>query len=218
MLRSRAFSRNRRIFRPRALRRAAIIKISISRPVVFRKQGKKRRVLHFVVPHQENQWSIVTAGSAAVAAGPDQRGAAVGVALLRGRLSGRSEAHAETASLNSARSSSRGTRMRAHRCKFEGCRAHVGSLSSLMRQQASLSSVRPFSCDGRMIAHDISRSSLMCRVLCNLEWSDQARGTASASIAFPQQLLRLFSPAAKRRHSSRKTKKPSQLSYALLRA
>jgi hypothetical protein len=30
-----------------------------------------------------------------------------------------------------------------------------------------------------------------------------------ASIAFPQRLSRLFSPAAKGRHSSRKTKKPS---------
>jgi hypothetical protein len=36
-----------------------------------------------------------------------------------------------------------------------------------------------------------------------LEWADQARGTARASIAFPQRLRRLLSPAAKGRHSSR---------------
>jgi uncharacterized protein (DUF736 family) len=44
--------------------------------------------------------------------------------------------------------------------------------------------------------------------------ADQAGGTARASIAFPQRPRRLFSPAAKRRHSSRKTKKPA---FAVLR-
>jgi len=41
------------------------------------------------------------------------------------------------------------------------------------------------------------------RVQRNLEWADQARGPARASIAFPQRLRLLFSPAAKWRHSSR---------------
>ncbi len=40
-----------------------------------------------------------------------------------------------------------------------------------------------------------------------LEWADQARGTARASIAFPQRLRLLFSPAAGGRHSSREDKK-----------
>src|SRR5882757_4969376 len=40
----------------------------------------------------------------------------------------------------------------------------------------------------------------------NLEWTDQARGPAKASIAFPQRLRRFFSPATKRRHSSRDKK------------
>jgi hypothetical protein len=44
------------------------------------------------------------------------------------------------------------------------------------------------------------------RVPRNLEWTDQARGPAEASIAFPQRLRRLFSPAAKWRHSSRDKK------------
>jgi uncharacterized protein (DUF736 family) len=43
----------------------------------------------------------------------------------------------------------------------------------------------------------------------NLEWTDQARGPAKASIAFPQRLRPAFFPAAKGRHSSRETKKPS---------
>src|SRR5215207_8514328 len=37
--------------------------------------------------------------------------------------------------------------------------------------------------------------------------ADQARGAAKASIAFPQRLRLLFSPAAKARHSSREVKK-----------
>jgi len=53
----------------------------------------------------------------------------------------------------------------------------------------------------------VSISSFMGGVQRNLEWADQARGPASASIAFPQRLRLLFSPAAKRRHSSRETKK-----------
>src|SRR3954466_1306019 len=40
-----------------------------------------------------------------------------------------------------------------------------------------------------------------------LEWAHQARETVRASIAFPQRLRLLFSPAAKWRHSPRKTKK-----------
>jgi hypothetical protein len=43
----------------------------------------------------------------------------------------------------------------------------------------------------------VSINSFTSRVLCNLEWADQARGAARASIAFPQRLRRLFSPAAK---------------------
>jgi hypothetical protein len=43
--------------------------------------------------------------------------------------------------------------------------------------------------------------------------ADQARGTAKASIAFPQRLRLLFSPAAKR-HSSREVKKAG---FAVLR-
>ncbi|MGF6431271.1 hypothetical protein [Bradyrhizobium elkanii] len=43
----------------------------------------------------------------------------------------------------------------------------------------------------------ISVSSFMGGVQRNLEWADQARGTARASIAFPQRLRQLFSPAAK---------------------
>jgi uncharacterized protein (DUF736 family) len=42
----------------------------------------------------------------------------------------------------------------------------------------------------------------------NLEWTDQGPRDGYASIAFPQRLGRLLSPAAKGRHSSR-TKKPS---------
>jgi hypothetical protein len=60
----------------------------------------------------------------------------------------------------------------------------------------------------------ISVSSFTARVPRNLEWADQARGPANASIAFLQRLRRLFSPAAKERHSSRKTKKPA---HAVLR-
>jgi len=43
----------------------------------------------------------------------------------------------------------------------------------------------------------VSISSFMGGVQRNLEWADQARGTARASIAFPQRLRQLFSPAAK---------------------
>jgi hypothetical protein len=53
----------------------------------------------------------------------------------------------------------------------------------------------------------VSVSSFVVRVQRILEWADQARGPANASIAFPQRLRLLFSPAAKGRHSSRKTKK-----------
>jgi hypothetical protein len=41
----------------------------------------------------------------------------------------------------------------------------------------------------------ISVSSFMARVQRNLEWADQARWTARTSIAFPQRLRLLFSPA-----------------------
>ncbi|WP_229160200.1 hypothetical protein, partial [Bradyrhizobium brasilense] len=37
-------------------------------------------------------------------------------------------------------------------------------------------------------------SSFMARVQRNLEWADQARGTAKASIAFPQRLKPAFFP------------------------
>jgi hypothetical protein len=53
----------------------------------------------------------------------------------------------------------------------------------------------------------VSVSSFMARDQRNLEWADQARGTAIASIAFPQRLRLLFSPAAEVRHSSREAKK-----------
>jgi uncharacterized protein (DUF736 family) len=54
-----------------------------------------------------------------------------------------------------------------------------------------------------------SPSSVYGRVPRNLEWTDQGPRDGCASIAFPQRLGRLFSPAAKRRHSARKAKKPS---------
>jgi hypothetical protein len=44
------------------------------------------------------------------------------------------------------------------------------------------------------------------RVRRNLEWTDQGPSDGYASIAFPQRLGRLFSPAAKRCHSSRDKK------------
>jgi len=40
----------------------------------------------------------------------------------------------------------------------------------------------------------------------NLEWTDQGPRNGCASIAFRQRLGRLFSPAAKARHSSRDKK------------
>jgi hypothetical protein len=57
-----------------------------------------------------------------------------------------------------------------------------------------------------LAASVVSVNSFMERVQRNLEWADQARGMAKTSIAFPQRLRRLFSPAAKRRHSSRDKK------------
>jgi len=53
----------------------------------------------------------------------------------------------------------------------------------------------------------VSVSSFIGRAQRNLEWADQARGPANASIAFPQRLRQLFSSAAKWRHSSREDKK-----------
>jgi uncharacterized protein (DUF736 family) len=60
----------------------------------------------------------------------------------------------------------------------------------------------------------IAVSSVMGSRPTHPRLADQARGTARASIAFPQRLRLLFSPAAKRRHSSRKTKKQA---FAVLR-
>jgi hypothetical protein len=57
------------------------------------------------------------------------------------------------------------------------------------------------------VAMVVSVSSFVARVQRKLEWADQARRTARASIAFPQGLRLLFSPAAEVRHSSRDTKK-----------
>jgi hypothetical protein len=64
----------------------------------------------------------------------------------------------------------------------------------------------------------VSVSSFTSVVQSNLEWVDQARGTARASIAFPQRLRLLFSPAEKGRHSSRKQKSRLAPSSAALRA
>jgi uncharacterized protein (DUF736 family) len=52
----------------------------------------------------------------------------------------------------------------------------------------------------------VSISSFCGRVSRSLEWTDQGPRDGCASIAFPQRLGRLFSPAAKRRHSSRDKK------------
>src|SRR5882672_969167 len=52
----------------------------------------------------------------------------------------------------------------------------------------------------------VSISSFCGRVPRSLEWTDQGPRDGCASIAFPQRLGRLFSPAAKRRHSSRDKK------------
>ena len=100
--------------------------------------------------------------------------------FLRGRPSGRSQSHAKIVhGLNSARSSFRGIRMCAHRCKIELCQSLCRNFVVVARQQASFPSVRPCPCDGWMIAAMISPSvRLMCHVLCNLEWTDQDRGTA----------------------------------------
>jgi len=44
------------------------------------------------------------------------------------------------------------------------------------------------------VAMVVSISSFRARVQRNLEWADQARGTAKASIAFPQRLKPAFFP------------------------
>jgi hypothetical protein len=52
----------------------------------------------------------------------------------------------------------------------------------------------PVLCWRRTVAKVVFVSSFMARVPRNLEWADQARGTAKASIAFPQWLRLLFFP------------------------
>ena len=86
----------------------------------------------------------------------------------------------------------------------------------LLRVRPKLSiHTAPRSCAGEgPAARVVSVSSFMARVPRNLEWTDQVRGTAKASIDFPQRLLLLFSPAANRRHSSPNTKSSLTPSYA----
>jgi hypothetical protein len=83
-------------------------------------------------------------------------------------------------------------------------------MAVVSRSSEILRSIQSRSCAGEgLAAKVVSVSSFMARVARNLEWADQAQGTAKASIAFPQRLRLLFSRAAKRRHSSRETKKHS---------
>lgn len=133
---------------------------TISRPVAFRKQGKKRRVAARCGPAPGepvvDRYRWISRRCRGTRSTWSSRRCSP---FLRGRLSGRSEAHAEIASRAQLRVVffQRHPNARAQ-MQIEGCRSQVESLSSLMRQQASLSSVRPFSCDGRMIAVMISPS------------------------------------------------------------
>jgi len=86
---------------------------------------------------------------------------------------------------------------------FAGARHHRVDA----RAQVLMRSAMPGPCASRMSgSHVVSIDLFDGRVPRNLEWTDQGPSDGKASIAFPQRLGRLFSPAAKRRHSSR-TKK-----------
>jgi hypothetical protein len=98
-----------------------------------------------------------------------------------------------------------GTATCARRCEIERCRILRSRLCPRWRASIGLCTISGTGSlcrfDGR--SHARLHQSVLGRVPRNLEWTDQARGPANASIAFPQRLRRLFSPAAKKRHSSR---------------
>jgi Protein of unknown function (DUF736) len=84
----------------------------------------------------------------------------------------------------------------------------IPSLSFDAHEQVFLRPAPPCPCAVTMpIVMVVSIGLFDGRTSRNLERTDQARGPAEASIAFPHRLGRLFSPAAKARHSSREDKK-----------
>lgn len=121
-------------FRPRAVRRAAIVIILISRPAAFQEHGKKRRVVARCGPSPREpvvdrfRWISRRSDETRSAWSSRRCGP-----RLRGRPSGRSESHAE---IVSRARTPRGLLTEASECARTDAKSntvdpHVGYLSSL---------------------------------------------------------------------------------------
>jgi hypothetical protein len=139
------------------------------------------------------------------AAEPDQHEAVLIALRQRGRLSGRLEYPDTEIASQTSRVFGQDAPTRLRPREIESCHFLTSRLCFIDGEASVFArSVRPCPCAGSVAAvMVVSISPFMGALLTQPRMDGSGPRDGCASIAFPQRLRRLFSPAAKWRHSSR---------------